>query len=157
MKLKKPQLKSDKWKYIMWASIILGTAASAYIIYKQVRKGVKNARNKREGKDIVRDAEKNLNKNNLTHDDIWYKQAAQRMFTAMNYAGTNNDTVFDIARSIKTKDDYLKFVLEFGVKTGTPGLWREHTGELSSWLEVELSGGEYEEFKEILAENNVYI
>ncbi|HAT80107.1 MAG TPA: hypothetical protein DCS17_01450 [Flavobacterium sp.] len=68
--------------------------------------------------ETVDDAEKQLNKENLTQAPDWYSQKAATLIEAVDNGlwGLNTDeqTIYNTMLWIKTKDDWRQLVVEFG-------------------------------------------
>ncbi|HAN77696.1 MAG TPA: hypothetical protein DCQ31_07945 [Bacteroidales bacterium] len=93
---------------------------------------------KSDGQNTVDEAKKAVKNNDLSYKKTTYDSWAERLFLAMQGAGTNTTTVFQIVESLKTPSDWNQLVTSFGIKKS---YWFE--ASLIGWLQDELSTGEF--------------
>ncbi|MDR2962732.1 MAG: hypothetical protein LBU90_03705 [Bacteroidales bacterium] len=98
-----------------------------------------------------------INKNDLSYSDVEYRDMAATIFNAMDGIGTNVEAIYNVARKMKTKSDWLRLVDVFGIKEVNSGLFfvGNYKGNLPELLPTELSSGEMQELNFILKSINV--
>lgn len=96
------------------------------LIYWLFNKGKKIVQNISDSIENVR--ENPVESNNLTYENSWYKKNADAIFNAMDGAGTDETTVYNIFIKLRNQDDYNKLNREYG------------TRELSRFLQSSLTG-----------------
>lgn len=116
----------------------IATLGVAYFIWKKIEKGVEGLSDRVEAKDVVAEAEKNVERSNLTYDQLFYESAADKVFTAMEGIGTDEWSIQSIMRSMKNIDDVRALISKFGVRKGKAGV-KEFTGNLTQWLNHEMN------------------
>lgn len=97
-----------------------------------------------------RAANSEISNNNLSFSDLEYENMASRLLDAMSGAGTRESVIYQVLKSLKTKDDWYKLVSVFGVRE-TSSMWSSWEGNLVEWLVDELDTGEQEEVSNILS------
>lgn len=137
-------------KTIKWIAIGLGATIATVVIWRKVKKASSLSKERQ----TQREAERQVVKSDLTYDDYWYKQAADRLFAAMSGAGTQEKTIYSVIDSLKTKSDWYRLVSTFGMRESKARL-SKFKGNLISWLEDELKGREMNKVSEKLSKINV--
>jgi len=123
------------------AIAIAGTAlvvASLIIGYKLIKRALK----KNASKDLEKEAKKEINKDKLSFTSSEYQSMADRLFRAMDGAGTDWDVVKSVINKLKVKDDWLALISAYGIKETTSWV-STFKGNLVEWLSDELSASEY--------------
>lgn len=84
---------------------------------------------------------------NLSYESNWYNEAANKLFFAMNGAGTDEDAIIAIIDQLQTKDDWNKLVKVYGVRTLDAFWINTCTGNLPTCLMSELSGSDLDKIR----------
>lgn len=84
---------------------------------------------------------------NLSYPNTWYNEAAERLFIAMNGAGTDEAAIIAIINQLETKDDWNKLVKVYGVRTLDAFWINTCTGNLPTCLMSELSGSDLDKIR----------
>lgn len=110
------------------------------IIYRIVRKDTKSA----PGNDLNK---LQINVRNLSFSTSEYGLMAQKLFLAMDGVGTNKTSVMSVLNSMRTGDDMLMLIREFGVKRYgiITSLWFGKDLNLIGWLNSEFKGSDLEQ------------
>ena len=120
---------------INWSKIaLIGGGIFAGIIgitigIKQVAKFIKG----KEGGKGAKEAEKQIDKVELSYNDAEYQAMADNLFMLMKGIGTDYFPIKRIIEKLKTKSDWYKLVSVYGVRKSG-----DFTGNLNQWLIDEL-------------------
>ncbi|MBN2776234.1 MAG: hypothetical protein JXR36_01245 [Bacteroidales bacterium] len=98
----------------------------------------------------TRESRQEYSNSNLSYTDLEYENMAARLLDAMSGAMTREEPIYQILKSLKTKDDWYKLVNVFGVRE-TTSMWSSWSGNLVEWLVDELDSSEQEEVSNILS------
>lgn len=97
-----------------------------------------------------------------TYPDSQYYTFADELESAMENAGTDEETIYRVFRKIKNNKDYLYLQKAFGKRTysgelfgGLTSLVDPTEDSLEQWLQNELSAEEITKVNKILSNNNV--
>jgi Icc-related predicted phosphoesterase len=109
-------------------------------------------------KKAQRKASQSINKNNLTYTDEFYEKQASILFAAMNGAGTNYTAVKNSLSLLKTKDDFNKLYVAYGVRKSTVAWgFGQDPQDLMQWLLEDLSNSQMNEVRQMLKKIDVVI
>jgi hypothetical protein len=124
------------YKGILYTVLAVG---GGYIIYRIVRKDTKSA----PGNDL---SKLQINQRSLSYSTSEYGLMAQALFLAMDGIGTNKTNVMSVLNSMRTGDDMLMLIKQFGVKRYgiITSLWFGQDLNLIGWLNSEFKGSDLE-------------
>ena len=132
--------KDTKQIVVISASVIGG------IIIIMGAKKIVDLVKKKEGKEYVKGADKEVNKNDLTYNKVDYEGMASTLQQAMQGCGTDYYAIERIIKKLKTKSDWYMLVKTFGAKNVDGGMFcPNNSGSLIDWLMQELSVGSEQE------------
>lgn len=138
-------------KAIVYAVLLVICIIVVYWLWTKIKGGVSSI-----VEEITNVTENPVEDDNLTHDNIVYKQDANTIFNAMNGAGTDYDTIVNVVtRDIKNNDDWNQLKREYGTRTLTTAWWKDITGNLVECLRSELDSYEKANFNFHLKERNI--
>jgi len=154
-----------KNKPVMWlinVVIVLVILLIVYKLYQKIKRDIKgsirNTQIENDVKDIVTtqgaDPDAHVTSNVRTYNDADYKLMAESLFEAMDGAGTDEDSIFSILSSLRTKADWYALVDAFGTRK-TSSMWSDFEGTLTKWLSDELSDAEKTRANQILSKFGV--
>jgi len=99
-----------------------------------------------------------VNQNFLTRPATFYKQVADNLYNAMDYAGTDKDTVFDLVKNLNSHE-LQQVYKDFGYRINNffnfLGLFSDGPTNLQQWFKSELSAFDYERMKIIWKYTNI--
>jgi hypothetical protein len=139
-------------KAVRIVAISLGIAIAGVFVWKKIKKSVNLSKERQ----TQRAADKNVVKSQLTYDEFWYKQASDRLLSAMSGLGTKESTIYSVVGDLKNKSDWYKLVGTFGMRE-SKARWSKFKGNLISWFENELTGRQMEKVSDKLSEIGVTI
>jgi hypothetical protein len=119
----------------------IATLGVAYFIWKKIEGSVESLSDRVEAGDVVKGAENELNKSNLTFSETWYDSAADKIFAAMQGLGTDEWSIQSVMKELRNEDDINMLISKFGVRKGKSG-FTERMGNLTQWLNWELDSTE---------------
>lgn len=137
-------IKKD-WK--VYAVIAAFVIIVIIVIYKWGKKSTQNT--------YIKNIEDNINRNNLSYSPETYDGLADRIEEAIKGAGTDEEAVFSVINQMKTKDDWLKLLLSFGVRDY--GTFGKNLKGLVTWLQGDLDQDEFIKIQEKLKSLGVTI
>ena len=91
--------------------------------------------------DLLKQAENEIKKSNLTYDKSKYESIASAIYKAMEYAGTDEETIFRNLGLLKNSDDWKQLIVAFG---------KRDEKNLVEYLVYELDGSEMSKANAIL-------
>lgn len=143
-----------------WARFILVMLVIILLIFASYKgyKFVVNFFNK--SKDLTKDAEDQLNKNNLSYSDMDYESMASTLEIALKGTWTDYEPIKTVMLRLKNRDDWAALVIAFGVRTNKHTIGSDFTGNLTEWLVDELGttfSSEYSEISQILSKIGVQL
>ncbi len=96
---------------------------------------------------------------NLTYNRDTYKTMANQLYNAMNGCFTDESTIYDVLKRLKTKDDWIYLKRIFGKRKATKRCLFDSFkgGTLEEWLYEDLDRGERRKVNEILSRIGVSI
>jgi len=150
-----------KNKPVMWLINVVIVLVILIIIYKLYQKfkrdikgSIRNSQIEHDIKDIVNtqgsDPGAQVTSNVRTYNDADYKLMAESLFEAMDGLGTDENSIFTILSSLRTKADWYALVDAFGTRK-TSSMWSDFEGTLTKWLSDELSDSEKTRVNQILS------
>lgn len=139
-------------KLITWAIIVLIVIIIIWIIYRKIQKAVQSGKDKQ----LVSEADNAIISNALTYPQADYKSMADKLFVAMDGAGTDEDAIKEVIAKLRTKSDWYALVKAFGVRKST-SMFSSFSGNLIQWLADELSGSDRKEVNDMLVKFDVQI
>jgi hypothetical protein len=92
-----------------------------------------------QSKKLIKESENEIIENAATFTASDYKAMADKLYRAMDGAGTDDEAILQTVSSLRTKTDWLKLVEAFGVKESS-AWYSSFTGNLVEWLTDELGG-----------------
>lgn len=107
-------------------------------------------------KKVIKAGELEIVENAATFNNSDYLAMADKLYTAMNGAGTDNESVLQTVSSLKTKTDWLKLVEAYGVRK-SDSLFSSFQGNLIQWLSDELSGKDRQQVNYSLSRFNIQV
>ena len=141
----------------MKTNIIITIAILAIIIafYFIGDKLLKEVLGNKDGKgNTVKDADKDVNKNELSKSNSWYSQSADNLFESFEGAGTDEAAVFHIMKQLENKSDWNMLVSKFGMR-GDGYIFSDES--LIEWIKSELSDSDLEKLRRILERIDVHV
>jgi hypothetical protein len=132
-------------KIALWVGGSVVVAVITYYIIKWIRERIADPTTG------VKVDESNLSANKADYN-LW----ASQLYTAMDGAGTETDTIYRVLKNIETQDDWNQLIKAFGVKEST-SWFSSFKGTLVDWLSDELSVKEKDAANQILARAGVTI
>lgn len=139
-------------KVITWAIILLIVTIIIWLVYLKIKKEIEASRNRQ----LVKESDSAIISNALTYTQADYKAMADKLFIAMDGAGTDEDAIKEVIAKLRTKSDFYALVKAFGVRKST-SWWSNFSGNLIQWLANELGGNDRKEVNDMLAKFNVQI
>lgn len=127
----------------------VGTLAGVIAVIVVAKQVVKLIRG-REGKKGVNAAKSEIKGSDLSFSNATYQQMADTLYSAMKGSGTDYNAIERTLKRLKTKSDWNKLVVTFGVKKISHWYY-EFEGNLVEWLNDELGEGEQDNINEILS------
>ncbi len=135
------------------------------IIYKmymtfsdKIKAGIRNRKIEKDLKHIVDQQGNDLNgqvsQNVKTYTNADYKLMAESLFEAMEGAGTDENSIFTIISSLRTKADWYALADAFGTRK-TSSMWSSFEGTLTKWLADELDDDEKQRVNNTLSKFGV--
>lgn len=139
MKLNKivDDIAKDPKKGLIWAVLILIIMIALYYAWKKLAAIWADVKTS-----IDNTLDNPVESGNLSHEAVWYKNAAESMFTAMDGLGTDWGTIERIIIAIQNQDDWNKLVREYGTRTLSRFLQSNLTGTLQVHLKDDCSQSE---------------
>jgi uncharacterized protein (UPF0333 family) len=125
-------------KLLFNAIIVIIVLIIIYIVYRKVNKAIKEAKAARQSKESVAASENAIIVNALTYADSDYHAMADKLFRAMDGAGTDTDAIEEVISKIRTKSDWNAIVKAFDIRE-TTAWYSRFKGNLIEWLTDELS------------------
>lgn len=99
-------------------------------------------------------ADEELKGISATYSEAEYHTFAEKLFNAMNGAGTDKPTILSVFRQIKNNVDFLKLNNAFGNRKSTYWWFGNESGDLNQWITDE-GDNLVVEINQILAQNGV--
>ena len=102
-----------------------------------------------------KEADKELDKNKLTFSKTEYKGFADQLREAMFDLGTNESTIYNVFRKMKTRDDILALISAFGKRDYY--FFGISAGKLTltEWFGKELSNRDISKLNEVIKERGI--
>lgn len=123
----------DKKKIIRIAIYVVVAIVAIYVAYRiYVKVKDRLASNK-----LGRELDNSIDTGNLSYDISQYQSLANKLYTAMDGPGTDEDAVGTVFNQMQTRSDVLMLMKQFGVRDGD---------DLSTWLTSELDNDEMEKY-----------
>ena len=107
-------------------------------------------------KDLIKDADKEIEKPSLTYREVDYQSMADSLFGAMDGVGTSWQPIVTVIKKLKTHSDWYALIKAFGVRETTSSL-STFKGNLIDWFSDELDESEYKYINDKLKLINVTI
>lgn len=139
-------------KVVNWVFIILIIVIVIVIIMRIIKK----AKEKLQDQQLVNSTDSAIISNALTYTQADYKAMADKLFSAMDGAGTNENSIIEVLGKLRTKSDWYALVKAFGVKKSSSWL-SGYQGNLVQWLNDELDDEERKMVNDILAKFDTQI
>lgn len=96
------------------------------------------------------------NEKNLTYPKSDYYLFCSTLESAMQYTGTDEDSIKDVISKLKNQDDWNFLQKAFGTRTKYGGTFdKDITGDLKMWLIDELYDSERQEIRDMLKKRNI--
>ena len=105
---------------------------------------------RRQKTDLEKEAEQNIDKDDLTYNNAEYSSLAERIYAAMNGVATDENTIVEIVKKMKTASDWYKLVTKFGTRK-TTSWFSSFSGNLVEWITDEIEGFYLNEVKQHLS------
>jgi hypothetical protein len=97
-----------------------------------------------------------VNKGNLTYDRSEYYSMCSTLESAMDGAGTKEESIMTVMMRLKTQDDWNFLQKCFGIRKKRGGLfYKDVTGDLKMWLSDDLNSSELREVRDILQSSGI--
>ncbi len=129
----------------------VGIIMSYFLVVKLMNKLKHN-----ESKDLVKDADKEIEAKSTTYKESDYQSMADSIYRAMDGVGTSYEPIKTIIKKLKTRSDWYALIKAFGVRSTTSWV-STFKGNLLDWLGDELDESEYNYIKDMLKLINVII
>ena len=107
-------------------------------------------------KDLIKEADKEIEKPSLTYNEVDYDSMATSLFDAMDGVGTSWQPIVTVIKKLKTRSDWYALVKAFGVRE-TTSMFSTFKGNLIDWFSDELDESEYKYINDKLKLINVII
>ena len=107
-------------------------------------------------KDLIKEADKEIEKPSLTYKEVDYHSMADSLFGAMDGVGTSWQPIVTVIKKLKTRSDWYALVKAFGVRE-TTSMFSTFKGNLIDWFSDELDESEYKYINDKLKLINVTI
>ena len=139
--------------------IILLIIYKVYVMFSnKIKAGIRNHKIEKDLEHIVdsqgNDLDGHVSQNVKTYTNADYKLMAESLFEAMDGPGTDENSIFTIISSLRTKADWYALADAFGTrKTTSP--WSSFEGTLSKWLADELDDDEKQRVNNTLSKFGV--
>lgn len=154
--------KNKQIQKLIYIVVVLIILFFAYKLYKKIKHDIQSSkRNNKIEKDVKEivdnqgeDPGAHVTSNVRTYSDADYDLMAESLFEAMDGAGTDEDSIFTILSSLRTKADWYALVDAFGTRE-TSSMWSNFEGTLTKWLSDELSDSEKARVNQILSKFDV--
>ena len=101
---------------------------------------------KQKSQAILNQLDKDINVSNLSYPLSYYGLWAKDLYNAMEGIGTDEQSIYDIFKKLRSKDDILQIITAFGV---------EDEETLSQWIASELSQTERATLNRLLTDKNI--
>ncbi len=95
---------------------------------------------------LAKQLDEEISEDKITITQQQLNSYASKLYAAMKGWGTDEESIYDVFREMKTRSDVLQLIKTFGVK--------DHM-TLNEWLNDELSADEIYKINEILSGNNI--
>lgn len=93
---------------------------------------------------------------NLSYPKSEYNNFASTLEAAMQYSGTDEDSIFDVIERMQNQDDWNFLLKTFGVREKDGGTFDSNiTGDLKMWIVDELNDDDRQRIRDTLAINNI--
>jgi len=139
-------------KVITWAIIIIVVIIIIWFAYRKIQKGIQAAKDNQ----LVNATDSAIVSNALTYTQADYKAFADKLFSAMDGAGTGESSINEVIGQLRTKSDWYALIRAFGVRKST-SIFSGYSGNLVQWLNDELDDGERKAVNDVLNKFNVQI
>ena len=90
--------------------------------------------------------DKEMSDENITLSDASLEMYAQKLYTAMEGGGTDEDAIYEVFGDMACKSDIIALIRTFGVRDGR---------NLVGWITSELNAKERTKLNSIIAANNI--
>jgi hypothetical protein len=158
-----------------WAKGVVavgGITVVGYAIYSFIRKQ-KLARDVKSANKISQEANQEIKVLQSygirpSYTSTQYESFALKLAESMNGCGTNENSIYSVFEAMKNKADVLTLISTFGVKFYSPCAGsqpisyakyllddKSFGGNLSTWLQYDLTSGEIKQINNILSSKNI--
>lgn len=156
------KVKNNPFMWLINVVIVLVILIIVYKLYKKIKKdinnNIRNSKIEKDIRDIVNthgsDPGAQVTSEVRTYTDADYDLMAESLYEAMDGAGTDEDAIFEILSSLRTKADWYALVDSFGTRE-TSSMWSSFKGTLAKWLSDELTSSEKAKVNQILSKFDV--
>lgn len=125
-------------------AIALLLIVAIYAAFRYGKKVMSRIQERRANKDL----DKRINKKNLSYGESQYNVFAKSLISAMDGLFTDEETIFDVFKKMKTIDDVLQLQVAFSDV-------EDENESLSEWLHGDLSSSEIKTLNNILTEKQI--
>lgn len=147
-------------KIVATLGILLMVLISVVVIKRYKKKNSKEVSDKA----FLAQVESSLSISNLSHDITWYEAQAISLATALDaplggnggWLGCDQQSVYDIIKQLKTKDDVLQMELSFGTRElNASWIKKKKSMTLREAISQLMTTGEKKKVNKILADNGI--
>lgn len=143
--MKLPQMTPFASRYAVQISIALAVIVLVWIIYRRFRKT----------DDRQDTLDNDIKTDNLSHIESYYFVLADKIQTAVEGFGTDEELIYSVMQQMKTNSDVLQLIKTFGKRSFLNGFGVAWKATLTEVLNYELSAKKLARVNEILSENGV--
>ena len=143
--MKLPGMSPVVARYSVQIAIAVAVLVLAYLLYRRFRKT-----NERE--DTLDD---DIKPSSLTHTESYYYVLADKIQTASEGVGTDEELIYSVMQQMKTNSDVLQLIKAFGKRWFQNGFGFYYNATLTEVINHELDTKELQRVNEILAENGI--
>lgn len=150
-------LKAIYDQYKLPLQIVAGVVVAIIIGYVVYRLYIwaKDAARPTDSGSSASDIAQNTNTSNLTFSPSDYIIIADRLETAMNHLGSNDDAVIEAWQQMRTADDVRATITAFGIRTNYLFSVPKYDAGVIKWMQEELSADSLTTVKNIFAQYNI--
>lgn len=147
-------------KGVIAVALVGGIAYGVYAISKALRDRAENKEDKEEQKDWTSE-EENINKDpkrKATLSSAQFRSMANKIYSAMDGYGTDEEAIVAVFRSLKTDGDFVGLQKAFGIRTIDSGYLNpapNFKGTLTAAITDELSNYYKQRINKILADKKI--
>ena len=136
-------LNSKAFKYVLVAIVVL---IIFFVVWDKFGKSKEETKEEEKKGNLNEEINKEINKKNITLSQVQLNTLADKIFKAVSGIGTDERSILDAFRTLKTTDDVLALIKTFGVRD---------TMTLREWLYDDLSNSEISKINDIFLSKGI--